>query len=90
MRVYRLSPILNSEMDPAWQYTKIKFEDCWVLAETDEDARQKVALATKEDSPQASSKSAWMQKHLAECFEDANKPLCYGIVVSASGSFTVK
>src|SRR5258707_9778281 len=45
MQVYRLGPKSGDTSDRNWEATTLK-NKCWVLAESEANARQKVALAT--------------------------------------------
>ena len=45
MQVYRLGPKSGDTSDRNWEATTLN-NKCWVLAESEADARQKVALAT--------------------------------------------
>jgi hypothetical protein len=45
MQVYRLEPKGGDTRDPNWAATTLKFK-CWVLADSEDNARQAVMLAT--------------------------------------------
>jgi hypothetical protein len=75
--------------DPRWTATELK-DGCWVRALSQDDARERVSLATVKvvARPPGAGKlrSPWLDPHLTECAPDS--PAVYvpdGIVVSVHG-----
>lgn len=80
MQVYRLEPKNGDTSDRDWDATSLK-EACWVSAETENEAREKVTLATiiatKIEPGTHMRTSPWMTGLLTTCMVDnapSNKP----------------
>jgi hypothetical protein len=73
MQVYRLGPKSGNTSDRNWEATTLK-DECWVFAESEADAREKVALATGMGArfqPGATiPQSPWMNRDLTDCVPD--------------------
>ncbi|SRR6266851_8023953 len=73
MKVYRLEPKSGDTSDRNWEATTLK-EKCWVIAESEADARQKVALAAGIGArlqPGATiPTSPWINRELTDCLPD--------------------
>ena len=89
MRVYRLEPVRDRMDDPRLDVTELK-EGCWVLADSEDDARRQVELATmvmvslKEGEPVLYS--PWLDHELTECApSQAPVEMREGIIVSEGG-----
>src|SRR5262245_8912070 len=70
VQVYRLGPKSGDTSDRNWEATTLN-NKCWVLAESEADARQKVALATG-SGPRLQRgatipKSPWINRELTDC-----------------------
>jgi len=87
MRVYCLEPVKLAD-DHNWAASTHR-ERCWVLAESEEDARRKVAMATgiatTADHPIPTS--PWKDQRLTTCYEDTSPPreIPAGVVHTESG-----
>ena len=73
MRFYRLKPKNNDTSHRNWAATTLK-DECWVLAESEADARQKVGLATgiltRIEPGQPNRTNPWMTGSLTDCMPD--------------------
>jgi hypothetical protein len=73
MQVYRLEPKNGDTSDGNWEATTLK-ETCWVSADSDGDARLKVALATSIGTHREVGRplktSPWNLGHLTSCVPD--------------------
>src|SRR5258705_12938050 len=73
MQVYRLGPKSGDTSDRNWEATTLN-NKCWVLAESEADARQKVALATgigpRLQRGATIPKSPWINRQLTDCVPD--------------------
>ncbi len=73
MQVYRLGPKSGDTSDRNWEATTLN-NKCWVLAESEADARQKVALATgigpRLQRGATIPKSPWINRELTDCVPD--------------------
>ena len=88
MQIYRLDPVAGRLSDLRWAATDLK-DGCWVKALSQDDARERVTLATVvARTPPGADKllSPWLDPHFTECAPDS--PGVYvpdGIVVSVHG-----
>jgi hypothetical protein len=89
MQIFRLDPVASHLNDPRWTATDLK-EGCWVRAQSQDEARRRVTLATVKvvgRTPGADKLlSPWLDPYLTECAPDS--PGVYvpdGIVVSVHG-----
>jgi|SRR6516165_12363916 len=88
MQVYRVDPKSGKTSDQSWSTTRLK-ERCWVLAQSETDARLKVTLATGIAVPLRRGKclptSPWINRDLTECVLDTPKhEVPPGVIVTAS------
>lgn len=88
MPVYFLEPKDGDTSAPDWKASGLQ-EGCWVLAETQEHAREIVKALTfptpgsePDDRP---TSSPWTDPELVECREDDSYHLPEGVVVAKSG-----
>lgn len=90
MPVYRLSPVRGQEDNEHWQCSSIGATACWVVAESEDQAREFVMMATsrgrKKDSGKlGSALDPWTQRDVSECVEDGTKNVPPDIVITAIG-----
>jgi hypothetical protein len=76
MNTYRLDPIPSTLSNPRWQRSSVR-ECVWVAAETPNEARKKVALATIEFTPVVPGApllhSPWYDDALVICVMDTSR-----------------
>jgi hypothetical protein len=89
MNVYRLDPIPSTLSNPKWHQVRAR-ESLWVQAESPDEARKKVALATLEYTPVvpgvAKPPSPWYDEGLALCVMDTSRAdVPEGVVIKGNG-----
>jgi hypothetical protein len=95
MQVYRLEPKSGDTSDRNWEATRLH-NKCWVLAESEADARQKVALATgtgpRLERGPTFPKSPWINRELTECVPDnaAERQPPPGFILAANRKIPVQ
>ena len=94
MQVYRLEPKGGDTRDPNWAATTLKFK-CWVLADSEDNARQAVMLATgigaRIEPGQPIPTSPWLRRDLTDCIPDkasGHEPP-FGVILTLHGTITV-
>ena len=90
MPVFYLIRDIDRVRDPKWLTSALK-NDCWILADSPKDARDKVTTATKIAAPRAVdmaiSSSPWQDEELAHCIVDDSPPrqVGMGLILTADG-----
>ncbi len=90
MPVFRLIRDIDRVRDPKWLTSTLK-NDCWVLADSPNDARDKVATTTKIAGPSAVDmvglSSPWQDEELAHCLLDDSPPgkVVMDVILTADG-----
>jgi hypothetical protein len=88
MPIFCLQPV-DDTSDPRWEATSLK-EGCWVRAETENEARAAVELATQRmvdhDPAKGILYSPWQDAKLTTCWPDSPSiTVPEGIIVTVSG-----
>lgn len=89
MPVYHLVRKIDGLSDPSWGASTLK-NDCWVLADSETDARDKVArnvhIATARVAGMVLT-SPWKDVALTECVADNSAPgnVGYGVILTDHG-----
>ena len=90
MPVFYLIRDIDRVRDPKWLASALK-NDCWILADSPKDARDKVTTATKiavaRTVDLAISSSPWQDEELAHCIVDDSPPgqVGMGFILTADG-----
>jgi hypothetical protein len=95
MQVYRLEPKNGDTTHRNWDTTQLK-ERCWVLAESEVDARLKVALITgiavRLPRNERFPISPWINRDLTECVPDntSGHEVPKGFIITASKKIRIR
>lgn len=89
MPIFFLEPRDDATGDPRWEATTLK-EGCWVLADTEADARDdvsRITLSVTTVGPGMPSLQApWLDKRLVDCQQtDPGLDMRKGIIVTRGG-----